>query len=103
MGCEGRAQCPFRPIAEDDGDRSSLKVNIACGVRDECCVGNIGWFFWLLAVLFFHLLLKKWLANFILLAYTSKQSAEVVEMVDTLGSGSSTRKGVGVRLSTSAP
>ena len=29
--------------------------------------------------------------------------AEVVELVDTLGSGSSTRKGVGVRLSPSAP
>ncbi len=29
--------------------------------------------------------------------------AEVVELVDTLGSGSSSRKGVGVRLSPSAP
>ena len=36
-------------------------------------------------------------------AASEKNHAEVVELVDTLGSGSSSRKGVGVRVSPSAP
>ena len=46
--------------------------------------------------------MPKALAIFFKLAYSSF-CAEVVELVDTLGSGSSARKGMGVRVSPSAP
>ena len=45
---------------------------------------------------------KKKLASRLCFAYTSFR-AEVVELVDTLGSGSSPGNGVGVRVSPSAP
>ena len=45
---------------------------------------------------------KKILAKRNIFGYLSLR-AEVVELVDTLGSGSSSRKGVGVRVSPSAP
>ena len=43
------------------------------------------------------------LARRALVAYKKSCCAEVVELVDTLGSGSSSGNGVGVRLSPSAP